>query len=113
MAYPSTPEPDHIENTKREYLFDEQTAEDGTRYVYLRRDQLLQEWKLTYEALSESDQITLDAWLDSTAYGFGSDTWTHPVTGASHTVVLAKGSFKVSIVAYKIRKYELTLQEVP
>ena len=52
MAFPATPVPDHIEESERKYLTDEQTAEDGTKYTYLRRDKLFRVWKLTWEALS-------------------------------------------------------------
>lgn len=112
MAFPTSPAPDHIEETERKYLIDEQTAEDGTQYRYLRRDKMFRVWRLVWEALSAYDQGLIETWLTSTKYGYTTDTWTNPYTTEVVTVRVKPGSFKCGIVAYPYRKFELSLEEV-
>ena len=86
MAYPSSPAPNAIEIQDVRYLSEQQAAEDGTVFSYLRNTKMLITWRLTYQLLIESNQALLWAWYESVYGNHNSDTWTNPETGVQHTV---------------------------
>lgn len=86
MAYPSSPAPNRVDIDSARYLTDQQTAEDGTVYSYLRNTKMLMTWRLAYTLLPETSQASLWAWYEGVYGPHQTDTWVNPVTGVTHTV---------------------------
>ena len=111
MAYPTSPAPNNIEETKREYLVDTVKAEDGKRYTRLRSSKLLRTWKLTYEQLGATDQTTLNNWFSGVYGEYQSDTWAQPYTAETVTVRCTDWNWKLG--AYPRRTLTVTMEEQP
>ncbi len=110
MAYPTSPAPNHVEETSTAYNVTVKRAIDGTPHKRLHQADELRSWRLTYEYLDESDQSTLDSYYATQKGAYGTDTWTTP-QGESVTIRIDRLVRRTTVG--DLRTYEITLEEEP
>ena len=110
MAFPTDPQPNHIEEKGRKFLVDEVKAEDGSVYTRLRNTAVQRTWTLEYTQLDETGQTTMNNWYEGVYGAFQADTWTHPYLNT--TVNVRCREFRWKVGAYPRRNLSVTLEEV-
>ena len=110
MAFPGTPEPNHVQELGTEYLMTRKKALDGTPHTRLHNDAEVRRWQLEYQALDDTDLATLDSYRDTVKDDYTADTWTHPRTSESITVRI-QSYRRAPAVAYGLTNVTIVLEE--
>lgn len=86
MAFPSSPEADHVEKIGHDYMNDLQEMEDGSYKSYLRNANPRRSWRVSWEALDATDLGILTTYYDGQKGSHSTDSWTNPEDSGSYTV---------------------------